>query len=380
MKLGVKTTDEVTRLKIKTTDDVAKAVECACCFLIILQPRDAEGAGDVYQAYKGMIDDTTFFGVMNTNHLYNNFYRFTNNPSKCNANSYTVRDGINGSSSSTTSIVTNNYGTSLVRNLENGQVTYSQYINDNPYITTNYYSPDNIYIRIKANCNYESEYTCNQSNSSITSGKIWNNTSENQCGTNIQYGNESLSVTLTNPLPQDIAEQWARANFETFPISPFGDPIPFLEDDGSYHYNSSASIITQGAVHYATISGSKDYRLLFTASRSPVDPDLYSPSPTGYLKVWLQTTIQIARVVTMESWQPVTQSTTSETTLVFTEKKPKSQLIDDKFYSSDTYQVYSEYLKDPIQNPEFALQTRIIQVRVIGYTFDANYTGNSPPP
>jgi hypothetical protein len=31
MKLGIKTTDGVTRLKIKTTDGVVKAVECACC-------------------------------------------------------------------------------------------------------------------------------------------------------------------------------------------------------------------------------------------------------------------------------------------------------------------------------------------------------------
>jgi hypothetical protein len=31
MKLGIKTTDDIPRLKIKTTDDITKAVECACC-------------------------------------------------------------------------------------------------------------------------------------------------------------------------------------------------------------------------------------------------------------------------------------------------------------------------------------------------------------
>ena len=337
-------------------------------------------------AYVGMTDDTTFFGGMNTHYSKNHSSSLTNNESKCpGGTSHSYGSAINGNGSSTHSVVTENHSTFL-RRQSSGQITISTYSSSSPpYNNTSSYDNDSFYVEA---CPGDPAFTCSQSNSSLTRNRSWDNARESTCGSVTDYGNESISKTLTSPLSQGLAEQWARANFGAYPSAPFVDPEPSYDwwtDSYQYESGGYVSLVGNGEsgpnVPYVRIYGDREYRLLFLASRSPDDPpstELYSPSPTGYLKVWLQKNIIIQRSDGM-SWPPYSETTTSETTLVFTEKIPKSQLVAGQFYSSDVYQIASDLLAGPIQNTAFASHARVVQVYVIGYTFDANYTGATPP-
>lgn len=60
MKLGIKTTDDIPRLKIKTTDDITKAVECACC---VCNPDALWGPGYDDQPSEIQVEGFTFWRV-----------------------------------------------------------------------------------------------------------------------------------------------------------------------------------------------------------------------------------------------------------------------------------------------------------------------------
>ena len=389
MILGIKTTGGVSKLKTKTTDGVTKAVECACCapFLIILQGRFAEGEGNMAGAYRGFTDFTTFFGDIKQDVLLTWSDSFVNDESKCPGGSNRssgeteIWDGL-----STHSIVTENYRTFIERQTY-GSISISSYSSygEYPDILTSF-DENNFDI---GGCTDNPDYTCSMSNTSVTMSRSEAFSEEEECGTYSYTGSESRSRTLTNQLSYELAEEWARENFEAFLSPPFEDPVPLLGPDGSVYYDSSgfASLTAVGNFgqynRYVRIHGDKDYRLLFPASRSPVDPpssELYVPSPTGYLKVWLRKITTITLPSEFSAPTPPQTTVDDSTQLVFAAKKQKSELVANEFYASDTYPIDSDFMSETIQSSASATKTRRIDVMVLGYTFDANYTGSAPPP
>jgi hypothetical protein len=323
MKLGIKTTGGVSKLKTKTTDGVAKAVECACCvsipFSLFLENKSGSGAAELgyNRLYQGYRDKSTYFATA------------------------TRTDSGNAISSTWPEVI------------------------ESPY-------PNLVYS------------THGSLSGSANAYQPWYNYPGGTF-TNTSLSSGSLSIVLSDPVTPGILEsraisarnssvkQWAspRAMFDMF-----GMPYEFFASDLGTGYASLSTLGVNcrvqetasrpdGVTHWGnasvSVSGAESYRLSFT-----------SP-PTNYLRVWIRkSTIEQGQqpgtgACYTGALQPISESF-SETSILLANpanyKKKSSVQYSDEYSLGSIGSVY---------NGAYSAYQKDISVQIIKYSFVQGY-------
>jgi hypothetical protein len=208
---------------------------------------------------------------------------------------------------------------------------------------------------------------------------------------NFEYETYTEKINLSNGYTREDPESWARANYKSSTIdyrSKF--PFDFVSEVNSLAYSTTSAFNSFGGFtsdsvllsSSVTIEGASSYRLIVPAVRS--GEDTFAPSPTGYLKVWLE---RILYIRFFDSTGPVYEYISEKFTKVIKDTKPKSTVLlgpdwdPDSglgaYYPSDDIPL-RDHLNGPLVTPSVQFE-KAVWINVIGYTTDEYYEGDDPP-
>jgi hypothetical protein len=355
-----------------------------CCFTIGLQGKRGYGSGDLREALRGFLDGSTYFTGASAS---------TSNSSStvgtsCDGTVTSTSINSSGSGSGTITPITSDYSTYFTEPYgSQGSFTPKQFTITSTRCCQNFLpycedgcetvSGDTSILTIMWGYSYDNPNrtitnTKDSYSFSFSGGQSTDCEGEEGGQATVNYNqNSNTSLTLTGQIQPNITEQWARSNYANNNPSEYSISGIYISavsvntkkittvQNGITYYNGSAS---------CNIDGAKVYRIAYT------------PSPTGYLKVWLKRTRTVtAKVksftVPLENNPIITLAENVDrvaVTLSSTKQDENSPCESETLYSPD-YQNDSLILTGGLFNSAYEYYARYQTVEIEKYSFLQDY-------